>query len=271
MSLGCLSGRVRFIFSSVKVPESEVVHTVIQLHDVIKTYQSAQSEELVLDTVSLTITSGQCVGLVGQSGQGKSTLLRLINGLVLPTSGDVIVHGRHIPLLDDEAMRRHRYQTAMIFQNYTLVSNLNIRKNIGLPLKFMGSGVPQSIEAVAELVGVQDKLDVFPAQLSGGEKQRVAIARALITNPEILLCDEITASLDDSTSLGILEVLHRINQEFGTTIVFASHKLSDVQYIADRVLVLHQHRLVDDFSNPHKGRIGTASLNYPDYIREVLQ
>ena len=178
----------------------------------------------VLDDVSLTIGDGEIYGIIGQSGAGKSTLLRCINGLESYQSGSITVDGLEVSALNKRELHGLQKQMGMIFQNFNLLSRLNVFDNVALPLRFSGLN-PNSPENrrrildLVELVGLSDKLKAKPRELSGGQKQRVAIARALVLNPRILLCDEATSALDPRITQGILGLLTQIRDELNITVV----------------------------------------------------
>ncbi len=197
----------------------------------------------VLKDINLHINEKEIYGIIGQSGAGKSTLLRCINGLETYDSGTITVGGKTVDVSDKQALRELRKNMGMIFQNFNLLSRLDVYDNVALPLRFWGENPntpenKQKIEHLIELVGLKEKIHERPGNLSGGQKQRVAIARALVNDPKILLCDEATSALDPRITHGILELLKQINEELGITIVVVTHQMEVVKQICERVAFL---------------------------------
>ena len=204
---------------------------------------------VVLDDVSLKINEGEIYGIIGQSGAGKSTLLRCINGLEPYQSGSIRVDGQEVSALSKARLHDLQKQMGMIFQNFNLLSRLNVFDNVALPMRFAGLNPrkPENkrrILDLIEMVGLSDKIKVRPRELSGGQKQRVAIARALVLNPRILLCDEATSALDPRTTQGILSLLTRIRDEMKITVVIVTHQMEVVKQICERVSFLKDSRLL---------------------------
>ena len=174
----------------------------------------------VLQGINIHINDHEIYGIIGQSGAGKSTLLRCINGLESYDSGDIIVDGVKVNIKDKNQLRQLQKNMGMIFQNFNLLSRLNVYDNVALPMKFWGmkTNTPEAREKILgllRLVGLEDKKDARPRELSGGQMQRVAIARALVLDPKILLCDEATSALDPGITKEILALLQKINDEMG--------------------------------------------------------
>ena len=197
----------------------------------------------VLKDINLHINKKEIYGIIGQSGAGKSTLLRCINGLETYDSGTITVGGKTVDVSDKQALRELRKNMGMIFQNFNLLSRLDVYDNVALPLRFWGENPntlenKKKIEHLIELVGLKEKIHERPGNLSGGQKQRVAIARALVNDPKILLCDEATSALDPRITHGILELLKQINEELGITIVVVTHQMEVVKQICERVAFL---------------------------------
>ncbi|MEQ4618941.1 MAG: ATP-binding cassette domain-containing protein [Corticimicrobacter sp.] len=216
-------------------------------------------------SVSLDIHAGKIYGLIGKSGAGKSTVLRLINLLERPDQGRVLFGGRDLTALSKRDLRETRQQTGMIFQQFNLLQNASVFDNVAFPLKLHGrrsrAEIAARVKECLDVVGLADKLDSFPAQLSGGQKQRVAIARALAPNPKVLLCDEPTSALDTETTRAVLQTLRQINDSLGVTVVLVTHELSVVQALCDRVAVLEHGELVEqfdvaDFHTPRLSALG---------------
>ena len=197
----------------------------------------------VLKDINLQIHEKEIYGIIGQSGAGKSTLLRCINGLETYDSGTITVDGTAVDENDKKQLRQLRKDMGMIFQNFNLLSRLDVYDNVALPLRFWNENPnteenKKKIEHLIELVGLKDKMHERPENLSGGQKQRVAIARALVNDPKILLCDEATSALDPRITHGILELLKQINEELGITIVVVTHQMEVVKQICQRVAFL---------------------------------
>ena len=199
----------------------------VRLSNVRKIYRRDTQEVSVLDNVSLEIAAGDYVALMGPSGSGKTTLLNLIGGVDQPTSGDVFVADKNIARLDSGALAKWRSRNiGYIFQLYNLMPVLTALQNVELPLllvKMSGKERKARAKVALELVGLGDRLDHYPRQLSGGQEQRVAIARAMVSDPEVLLADEPTGDLDRKSADEVLKLLERLNTEFKKTIVMVTH------------------------------------------------
>ncbi|MGW9158690.1 MULTISPECIES: methionine ABC transporter ATP-binding protein [unclassified Microbacterium] len=224
---------------------------IVTLTNVSKTYPSRTrdgSEVVAVDDVTLEIEKGDVFGIIGYSGAGKSTLVRLINALEPATSGTITVDGVDITALKESELRRVRGGIGMIFQQFNLFSSRSVKANIAYPLKLAGWSKDDIEKRVAELlsfVGLADKAKAYPEQLSGGQKQRVGIARALATGPAILLADEATSALDPQTTHEVLDLLKRVNQEQGVTIVIITHEMDVIQTIATKVAVMENGRVIE--------------------------
>lgn len=198
--------------------------------------------------VSLTVEKGEIFGIVGTSGAGKSTLLRVINLLQRPTNGSITIDGQNITNYGGEDLRNIRRKIGMIFQHFNLLHTKTVSENVGFAMKAAGKKkreIKPRVEEALSLVGLSDKADRYPGQLSGGQKQRVGIARAIVNNPDILLCDEPTSALDLETTHSILELLRKINTNFGITTVLISHEMMVIKEICDRVAVMNEGRIVE--------------------------
>ena len=220
---------------------------MITLHNVSKRFGSFKA----VQSVSLNIKPGEIHGIIGPSGAGKSTLLRMMNFLETPDEGDIIVNDNKLNNLKSKQVRQLRQSLGMIFQSYNLVENKTVFDNVVVPLEIAKSAKNERTERVMEslrFVGLEQLKNQYPSQLSGGQKQRVAIARAIVNNPEVLLCDEPTSSLDPKTTMGVLEVLQRINQAFNVTIVIVSHEMEVIKSLCERVTVLSDGQIYDEFS-----------------------
>ena len=225
-------------------PELNSAHVrFVGLH---KTYPG-QSAPALAD-IDLNIQHGEIFGIIGRSGAGKSSLIRTINRLEQPSGGRVLIDQVDIAEYDEDKLVALRRRIGMIFQHFNLMSAKTVWQNVELPLKV--AGVPKAerrrkVEALLELVGLQEKHHVYPAQLSGGQKQRVGIARALVHDPAILLCDEATSALDPETTESILGLLRDINRRLGLTIVLITHEMAVIRDICQRVVVLERGRIVE--------------------------
>ncbi|MBE51631.1 MAG: cell division ATP-binding protein FtsE [Acidimicrobiaceae bacterium] len=218
---------------------------MIKLEDVTKVYKG---EVLALRDASCDIQRGEFVFLVGQSGSGKSTFLRLLNKEEEPDSGRIYIAGKEIGLLNKWRVPHMRRQIGSIFQDFKLLPNKTVTQNVAFALEVIGRPkhvIRDQVPAILELVGLQEKTHRFPHELSGGEQQRVSIARAFVNRPLILLADEPTGNLDPSTSVGIMRLLERIN-ETGTTVVMATHDRGIVDTMRRRVIELNDGEIVRD-------------------------
>jgi putative ABC transport system ATP-binding protein len=217
-----------------------------------KAYRVGEIEIAALDGVDLELSRGEFVVLLGPSGSGKSTLLNILGGLDVPTSGTVRFLDHDLVHDDDEALTRYRREhVGFVFQFYNLIPSLTARENVELVTEIAERPMAAS-EALA-MVGLADRLDHFPAQLSGGEQQRVAIARAVAKRPDVLLCDEPTGALDYETGKLVLSVLERVNRELGTTVAIITHNAS-IGGMADRVIRLRSGRLLSETRNATRKR-----------------
>ncbi|MCM3638739.1 ATP-binding cassette domain-containing protein [Sporosarcina luteola] len=240
---------------------------MITLHNISKSYSGFQA----IQSVSLSIEKGEIHGIIGASGAGKSTLLRLINLLESPDGGEVLVNHQTLTNLNGKQLREARKSIGMIFQHFNLVANKTVYDNVAASLelaKFPRKGRRSRVVECLQFVGLESYKDKYPAQLSGGQKQRVAIARALANNPQVLLCDEPTSSLDPNTSAEILTVLQNINRSFGVTIVIVSHEMEVIKSICNRVTVMNEGQVYDTVSMQPKG-IGMMN-NSPKFFVEQL-
>ena len=202
-----------------------------------------------LQDISFSVKQGEIVGIVGKSGSGKSTLLRLLNLLETPTEGRLLLDDRDGTKLHKKEIQEQKQKIGMVFQQYNLLSNLTVWENVMLPLKLLKTKNSDRVRELLNFVGMAHKAESYPAQLSGGEKQRVALARALTRNPDVLLCDEATSSLDEENTEDVIRLLQRIHQEFPVTIFFVSHELDTVKKLCERVLVMEDSRLLGSLKN----------------------
>jgi D-methionine transport system ATP-binding protein len=232
---------------------------MIEIKNVTKIYSTRKKQVVGVDNVSLTIQDGEIFGIIGYSGAGKSSLLRCLNLLERPTSGQVIIDGVDLTALNNQQLRQARLKIGMIFQHFYLVSSKTVFENVAFALKAAKKTkeeIEKRVNELLEMVGLSDKRDAYPSQLSGGQKQRVGIARALANDPTVLLCDEATSALDPSTTKSILTLLKKINRELGITIVLITHEMEVVKDICDRVAVMQNGKIIelgtvyDIFTNP---------------------
>lgn len=250
---------------------------IIEIDSVSKTFKQKNRTIQALQNVSLDIHKGDVYGIIGLSGAGKSTLIRALAGLVTPSTGAIRYHGVDIATLKKEGLRQFHQKIGMIFQHFNLLSSRTVWKNIAYPLEI--AHVPEEIqkervEELLGLVGLIDKKEAYPAQLSGGEKQRVGIARALANHPEALLCDEATSALDPRTTQEILTLLKTINSSLGVTIVLITHEMDVIKQICNKVAVIEGGAIVekglvtDLFANPQhattKAFLESGSHMLPD-------
>ena len=201
-----------------------------------------------LQPLDLSVAAGEVFGVIGHSGAGTSTLLRLVNRLETASGGRVLVDGQDVGALDDDGLRRLRRRIGMIFQHFNLLSSRTVAGNVAFPLELAGepaAAIATRVDELLHRVGLEAHRDKYPAQLSGGQKQRVGIARALATRPAILLCDEATSALDPQTTASVLQLLARLNRELGLTIVLITHEMDVVRRVCDRVAVLDAGELVE--------------------------
>ena len=214
---------------------------MIELKHICKTFDSGGGEVEALKNVSLTIEKGEIYGIIGMSGDGKSTLVRCMNLLERPTSGEIWVNGKELDKMSARELRQARREITMIFQHFNLLMQRTCLRNVCFPMELGGmrrADAEKRARELLELVGLPDKADAYPAQLSGGQQQRVAIARALATEPKVLLCDEATSALDPKTTRQILELIRDINRKLNITVVIITHQMSVVKEICDNVAIL---------------------------------
>lgn len=209
---------------------------VFQVNGLKKVYVMGEVEVHALRGIDLNLYSGELVVLLGPSGSGKSTLLNIIGGLDIPTEGRIIYQGEDLTRAKEQELTRYRrFHVGFVFQFYNLIPSLTARENVAVVTEIAQK--PMRPEEALSIVGLGERMDHFPAQLSGGEQQRIAIARAIAKNPEVLLCDEPTGALDSTTGIVVLEALERVNHELGTLTVIITHN-ADIAGMADRVIHL---------------------------------
>ena len=240
----------RPIRSLAELPEAGRPDAMVRFEAISKIYPAYRDKPGVqaLQEIEFAIPRGSITGVIGRSGAGKSSLVRLINGLEKPSSGRVIVDGRDISSLKGRELRLAQRSIGMIFQHFNLLSSRTAADNIALPLEIAGwsrADIAVRVSELLDLVGIADKYDRYPSELSGGQKQRVGIARALATRPSVLLSDEATSALDPQTTRAILDLLASINRELGVTIVLITHEMSVVRQLAKEVVVIDAGRIVE--------------------------
>lgn len=264
------------------MPEKSII---LRLNDIQKSFKIGKHGVDALKNIDMTIYKGSITGIIGRSGAGKSTLLRCMNALEKPCGGRVYFEGQDLCSAKGTLLRKARSHIGMIFQHFNLLSRKTVEANVALPLQIAGFSKQNTAEKVAKclaLVGLSDKAKHYPNQLSGGQKQRVAIARALVNEVKILLCDEATSALDPETTTEILNLLKKLNQDLGLTIVLITHEIQVIKQICDYVYVLDHGRLIEEgpvesiFAHPKEPITETLvdsvfNKAIPDIISEQLR
>jgi putative ABC transport system ATP-binding protein len=223
---------------------------VFEARGLTKIYRLGLSEVQAVRGIDLNLYQGEFLVLLGPSGSGKSTLLNILGGLDVPTAGSVRFRDHDLSREDDELLTHYRREhVGFVFQFYNLIPSLTARENVAIVTDIVEH--PLRPEDALARVGLAERLDHYPSQLSGGEQQRVAIARAIAKQPDVLLCDEPTGALDAKTGVIVLDVLQRINAELGTTTAIITHNAAIAQ-MADRVITLSDGRIADIRVNQHK-------------------
>lgn len=221
---------------------------MIRFEDVSKNYDINGIETVIIDAIDLLIEKKEIFGLVGETGSGKSTILRMMNGFIEPDGGSIYLMGRKLDAASRHDLVQH---TSMIFQGFNLLSNLNVMENVLLPARLRPGDRAQDVKRAKELlsfVGLRDFATAYIRTLSGGQKQRVAIARTLMTKPKLILCDEPTSALDERMSYEVLRLLKEINERFDATIVVVSHDISVIKALCSRVAIIEDGRISDTLS-----------------------
>ena len=221
---------------------------MIQVENLCKSFSTKSGTVEAARNISFSIEKGEIFGIIGLSGAGKSTLVRCLNLLERPTSGTIRIKGKNLMELSERKLRKERQNIGMIFQHFNLLMQRTALDNVCFPMEIVGISKKEARKKALEylkIVGLEEKALSYPSQLSGGQKQRVAIARVLASDPEILLCDEATSALDPQTTKSILELIRKINKEYGITVVVITHEMSVVQEICNRVAVLERGVLVE--------------------------
>ena len=222
---------------------------MIRIEGLSKVYGGGATAVAALDNVNLSVMRGDIHGIIGMSGAGKSTLIRCINRLDTPTEGSIYIDGQDILNLNGKALRDMRKRVSMIFQQFNLLMQRTVARNVRYPLEIAGirgAEADARVKELLEIVGLESKAMAYPAQLSGGQKQRVAIARALASDPEVLLCDEATSALDPMTTQSILALLQDINRRMGITIIVITHEMAVIRQICNRVTIIDGGKIVEE-------------------------
>lgn len=271
---------------------------MIEIKNLYKTYHLKSGDVEAIKNVNISIAEGEIYGVIGYSGAGKSSLIRCINLLEVPDSGDITVNGIELTKMTEISgkngiktvlkrikegeLRTVRKKIGMIFQHFNLLDRSTVYENIAYPLKHSKKSkdeIHKKVLELLELVDLTDKIDVYPSQLSGGQKQRVAIARALANDPKVLLSDEATSALDPDATESILALLKKLNQQLGLTIVLITHEMSVIKAICHKVAVMENGYVVEEgnvydvFANPiqpvtRKFVSSTSSLGKIDSMLE---
>ena len=214
---------------------------------IISTEGIKTNELKVLHDISLEIKEGEMLGIIGKSGCGKTTLLKTLGGMLKPTSGKIFYQGKDIYQYTNEALADYRrLNVGMIFQYYKLINNISVRENIMIPLILNHDDIEYAIsksEEMARILMVEDKMECYPYELSGGEKQRVAIGRALINNPNVILADEPTGNLDPKTTEDVINLLLKIKKKYNKTVIIVTHDMEIGTY-CDRMIKIDQGTVV---------------------------
>jgi putative ABC transport system ATP-binding protein len=229
-------------------PSPTTTGALVEIANLSKLYQEGDMQRTVLDRVNLTFAAGEFIVLLGQSGSGKSTLLNLISGIDQPSQGQIRINGQPITELDERSRTLiRRDQIGFVFQFFNLIPTLTVLENVTLPQELAGQSFQQARQSATQMltqVGLADRQDTYPDKLSGGQQQRVAIARALAHNPALILADEPTGNLDEETGARVLELLLKLTQEAGKTLIMATHNPTIAER-ADRVLRVQEGKVVD--------------------------
>lgn len=220
---------------------------IIETINLKKQYKMGEIFVKALDGISFHVNQGEFVVILGPSGSGKSTLLNIMGGMDLPSEGDVVFGEHHLSEYSDKQLTGYRRsEVGFVFQFYNLMANLTAKENVELATEICDDAL--NIDDILNDVGLSDRKDHFPSQMSGGEQQRVAIARAVAKNPKVLLCDEPTGALDFKTGITILELLSKINQSYNKTVIVITHNAS-IADMANRVIKMRSGKIIENFIN----------------------
>lgn len=224
------------------------METIITVNDLAKRYMMGEIAVDALRGVNFEVGSGEFVVILGPSGSGKSTLINILGGMDQSTEGQVLYRNKDLSTYSEKELTEYRrVSVGFVFQFYNLIGNLTARENIELATEIIDAHL--DVDQILEVVGLTERADHFPAQMSGGEQQRVAIARAVCKNPDLLLCDEPTGALDYKTGLQILKLLKDININYKKTVIIITHNAS-IAMIADRVIKMRSGEIIENFVNP---------------------
>ena len=223
---------------------------LLKASNICKTYGNGESKVEALKGISLDIYKGELLVILGSSGSGKSTLLNLIGGMDKPDKGQIIVDGKNICQFNDRKITNYRKKNiGFVFQSFNLINELTVKENVALTANTTKNS--NIINEVLQMVGLSEKKNKYPSQLSGGEQQRVSIARALAKNTEILLCDEPTGALDYKTGKQILQELEKLTKNYGKTVVIVTHT-REIGKMADRVITMKSGEIIEETKNENK-------------------
>ena len=218
---------------------------IITAKDIYKTFQTSSGEVHALNGINLILEKGLFYAIIGKSGSGKSTLLHILSGLDRPTAGKVLIDGKDLFSRSDEKMAIfRRRQMGFVFQQFNLLEEYNIRNNIEMPLKLDGKRADLDfLQQITDMLGISEKMEKYPSELSGGEQQRVAIARSLIAKPKLIFADEPTGNLDKKSGEDTMKLLKMCSRQFGQTLVMVTHDL-DIARTADQVIQIEDGKVV---------------------------
>lgn len=221
---------------------------MISIKGLRKQYVTKERQIIAVDDLDLDIKEGEIFGVIGYSGAGKSTFIRLVNRLEEPSGGSVTIGDKDITRLKKNDLRIARQDIGMVFQHFNLLWSRTVAENIAFPLEIAGVSKTerkQRVQELIDLVGLTGREDAYPSELSGGQKQRVGIARSLANKPKLLLCDEATSALDPETTTSILDLLVDINEKMGLTIILITHEMQVIRKICHRVAVMEEGKVVE--------------------------
>lgn len=248
--------------------EKETV--ILKIENLYKSFKQKKTVNEVLTNLNLEVCEGDIYGIIGLSGEGKSTLVRCINLLERPDNGKIIYQNKKVIDFSNKEVRDYRKEVSMIFQDFNLMNQSTVLKNVMLPYKLANGNrmyqneMKEAALKLLDRVGLKDKANYYPSALSGGMKQRVAIARALASNPKILLCDECTSALDPTTANSILDLLQELNKDLGLTIIIIAHQMSVIERVCNKVAILSGHEIVE------KGKLSDVFINPKTAIAKSL-
>lgn len=222
---------------------------MIEIKNLVKKYKTSDGYITAINNINLSIKDGEIYGVIGLSGAGKSSLVRCINLLETPTSGEIIVDGVNLSNKTGKELQTERKKIGMVFQHFNLLMNKTVYENVAFPMKinkFPNDEIQKRVPELLDLVGLLDKKDSYPSELSGGQKQRVGIARALSAYPSLIMCDEATSALDPYTTKQILELLKEVNEKLGITIIIITHEMDVIKSTCDKVAIMENGNIIED-------------------------